>query len=336
MAQVSSSRMTSLVAEVSQVVRDMPEDELSAWTAEHPELQELVSVVRAQKTLPSLPSLREGCVRLRHPSGGFCDVSTYGAHLISWCPSPNNEQVFLADMAQVGKPGVAIRGGVPICWPQFGGFEQAAEAPGLKHGFARTSGAWNLVRQTEDQAAFLLTADENTLARWPRNFQFFYTVSIGSGSVRMEMEVRNNDETPLEFTGCLHSYWRCASSERCSVEGLRGCQFDRGIGDSFRGDAVEEQTAVPFTDEKETQLLYADAGDAVTLVEDGRPRLRITKSNVPDWVLWNTGAENGSGLKDLRDGEYKTYVCIEPTFASKPVRVAPASVWIASHEARVL
>jgi len=333
MAQASSSRIGSLVAEVSQAVSEMPEDQLNSWVADHPELKQVISSVRARNVLPAL---REGCVRLCHASGGFCDISIYGAHLLSWCPTPENEQIFLADMAQVGKDGVAIRGGVPICWPQFGGFEQAAGAPGLKHGFARTSGAWKLARQTEDSATFLLSSDEDTLARWPRNFQFFYTVSIGSCSVRMEMEVKNNDESPLEFTGCLHSYWRCNSSEKCAVEGLRGCKFDRGIGDSFRGDAVEEQALVQFVDAKETQLLYADAGDAVTLVEDGRPRLRITKSNVPDWVLWNTGAENGSGLKDLREGEYKTYVCVEPTFASKPVRVAPGAVWIASHEARVL
>merc|ERR1712113_1356979 len=85
-----------------------------------------------------------------------------------------------------------------------------------------------------------------------------------------------------------------------------------GIGGSFRGDAIEDRTSVPFVDAKETQLLFSDGGDAVTLVEDGKQRLRLTKSNMPDWILWNTGAENGSGLKDLKEGEYKKYVCVEP------------------------
>lgn len=152
----------------------------------------------------------------------------------------------------------------------------------------------------------------------------------------MEMDVQNNNDVPLEFTGCLHSYWRCISSERCSVKGLKGSKFDTGIGSSFRGDADETRSAVPFADATETQLLYGDAGDVVTLVEGDRPRLRLTKSNMPDWVLWNTGAENGSGIKDLEEGEYKNYVCIEPAFASRPVRVAPGASWIASHEARVL
>merc|ERR1719261_118548 len=72
--------------------------------------------------------------------------------------------------------------------------------------------------------------------------------------------------------------------EQCAVEGLKGIKFDKGIGNSFRGDAVEERDSVPFVDAKETQLLYADAGDVVTLTEAGKRRLRLTKSNLPDWV----------------------------------------------------
>merc|ERR1712139_622544 len=206
----------------------------------------------------------------------------------------------------------------------------------LKHGFVRTSSKWTVLRQSEDSVSLVLKSDDETHKSWDKDFEFVYTVSLGSGSVRMEMEVRNDNSSPLEFTGCLHSYWRCKSMEQCAVEGLKGTKFDTGIGNCFRGDAVEERDSVPFVDAKETQLLYCDAGDAVTLTEDGKKRLRLTKSNVPDWVLWNTGAENGSGIKDLKEGEYKKYVCVEPGFASRPVTVAPGDSWIASHEARLL
>jgi len=235
----------------------------------------------------------------------------------------------------VGKPGLAIRGGVPICWPQFGTFENAADSCKLKHGFVRTR-EWTVMCQSEDSVSLVLKSDEETRKSWAKDFEFVYTVSLGSKSVRMEMEVRNDDKGPLEFTGCLHSYWRCDSSEKCAVQGLKGTKFDTGIGNSFRGDAVEDRDSVPFVDAKETQLMYGDAGDAVTLIEDGKRRLRLTKSNLPDWVLWNTGAENGSGIKDLKEGEYKKYVCVEPGFASSPIKVAPGNTFIASHEARLL
>jgi len=263
-------------------------------------------------------------------------VSTYAAHLLSWCPAPGDERVFLGEMAKVGEPGLAIRGGVPICWPQFGSFENAADSCKLTHGFARKSNTWSVLRRAADSVSFVLRSDEDSRKAWAKDFEFVYTVSLGAGSVRMEMEVRNDNDDALEFTGCLHSYWSCGSSDKCSVEGLRGAKFDTGIGKCFRAEAEEQRGSVPFVDAKETQLIYGDAGDAVTLVEDGSPRLRLTKSNMPDWVLWNTGAENGSGIKDLKEGEYKRYVCVEAGFASRPIRVAPGACWLASHEARVL
>merc|ERR1719335_1482917 len=311
---------------------------------DHPELEQVVlpirdgvSILRKKPAFSFLPEPRSGnIIELRHSSGGTCKVSTYAAHLLSWCPTPGNEQIFLGEMAEVGKTGVAIRGGVPICWPQFGTFETAADSCKLKHGFVRTSGKWTVLRQSQDSVSLVLKADDETRKSWAKDFEFVYTVSLGSKSVRMEMEVCNNNSSPLEFTGCLHSYWRCSSSEKCAVEGLKGTKFDTGIGNCFRGDAVEERSSVQFTDAKETQLLYGDAGDAVTLIEDGKRRLRLTKSNLPDWVLWNTGAENGSGIKDLKEGEYKKYVCVEPGFASRPIQVAPGASWIGSHEARLL
>jgi D-hexose-6-phosphate mutarotase len=318
--------------------------EFNQWVCDHPELEQVVlpirdgvSIVRKKPTFSFVPEPRSGnVIELRHSSGGTCKVSTYAAHLLSWCPTPGNEQVFLGEMAEVGKPGLAIRGGVPICWPQFGTFETAVDSCKLKHGFVRTSSSWTVLRQSEDSVSLVLHSDDETRKSWDKEFEFVYTVSLGKDSVRMEMEVRNRNSSPLEFTGCLHSYWRCNSLEKCAVEGLHGAKFDKGIGNTFRGDSVEDRSSVPFVDATETQLLYSDAGDAVTLVEDGKRRLRLTKCNLPDWVLWNTGAENGSGIKDLKEGEYKKYVCVEPGFASRPIKVAPGATWIASHEARLL
>jgi D-hexose-6-phosphate mutarotase len=321
------------------------------WVCKHDQLEQVllpirdgVSLLRKKPAFDFSPAPRllepvsGSVVELRHSSGGTCRVSTYAAHLLSWCPTPGNEQIFLGEMAEVGKPGLAIRGGVPICWPQFGTFENASDSCGMVHGFARNKhgSKWTLLRQSEDSVSLLLKSDDETRKSWAKDFEFVYTVSLGKDTVRMEMEVHNDTSSPLEFTGCLHSYWKCSSIEKCAVQGLKGAAFDTGIGSSFRGDAIEDRSAVPFSDAKQTQLYYGDAGDAVTLVEDGKRRLRLTKSNLPDWILWNTGAENGSNIKDLREGEYKKYVCVEPGFASKPIKVAPGATWIASHEARLL
>jgi len=283
-------------------------------------------------------SAPEGRVRLSHRSGASCEISLYGAHILSWCPEPGDERLFLGSMAQVGVPGVSIRGGVPLCWPQFGQFKEASNPPDLPHGFARKSSQWKVAKQSEDSVTLQLADDEGTRAMWPFPFQFLYKISLGDRTMRVSMEITNNGNEPMEFTGCLHTYWSCNSSQSCYVEGLQGASFDKYIGDSFRGDAVEERAAVPFSDEKETQLLYTKTSDVITLIEEGGRSLRLTKSNMPDWVLWNTGAENGSNIKDLdmANSEYQRYVCVEPGFTSKPIHVAPGTTWVASHETEAL
>jgi len=255
--------------------------------------------------------------------------------VVSWCPQPGNEQLFLGSMAKIGEPGLAIRGGVPIIWPQFGDFMGAKGAPGQNHGFVRTSSNWQVAEEAEDSVVFVMTPNEDS-AKWSADFEFKYIVSLGKNSLHIGLEVTNNGHEPIEFTGCLHTYFKCDAVDQCAVHGLRGSKIDVGIGNCFRGDKTEERPAVPFTDEKETQLMFGSASDRVVLTEDGKDRLRLTKSNMPDWVLWNTGAENGSGIKNLAPGEYRKYVCVEPGFASQPIHVAPGSVWVGSHEVQLL
>merc|ERR1712224_763104 len=134
--------------------------EFNQWVCDHPELEQVVlpirdgvSILRKKPAFSFSPEPRTATddvtgdiIELRHSSGGTCKVSTFAAHLLSWCPTPGNEQVFLGEMAEVGKPGLAIRGGVPICWPQFGTFENAVDYCKLKHGFVRTSDKWTVLR----------------------------------------------------------------------------------------------------------------------------------------------------------------------------------------------
>src|SRR5687768_12899777 len=60
------------------------------------------------------------CVRLRHPVGATADVSLHGAHVLSWKPAPARERLYLSPNASHA-PGTAIRGGIPVVFPQFAG-----------------------------------------------------------------------------------------------------------------------------------------------------------------------------------------------------------------------
>lgn len=75
-----------------------------------------------------------------------------GAHLLSWKPVGEEEVLWLSNNTPF-KTGVALRGGVPICWPWFG---PAAQQGLPSHGFARNL-PWALKAHNEDDNGVMLT-----------------------------------------------------------------------------------------------------------------------------------------------------------------------------------
>src|SRR3954463_8096737 len=77
-------------------------------------------------------------VTLRADDGATAEIHHHGAHVTSWRPSPDgDERLYLSGASEYGD-GKAIRGGIPIIFPQF-----ATEGPLPRHGFARTT-AWSV------------------------------------------------------------------------------------------------------------------------------------------------------------------------------------------------
>ena len=82
-------------------------------------------------------------IELNALDGAFARVYLDGAHVTSWIPTRSTfDRLFVSREAQYG-PSCSIRGGIPVCFPQFGAF-----GPMKHHGFARLS-RWNVVRQEE-------------------------------------------------------------------------------------------------------------------------------------------------------------------------------------------
>ena len=72
-------------------------------------------------------------IRIAAPDGAQAIVTLYGAHLVSWKSSDGKERLFMSSASALDGS-KAIRGGVPVIFPQF-----AERGAGLRHGFARTS-----------------------------------------------------------------------------------------------------------------------------------------------------------------------------------------------------
>ncbi|XP_018680923.2 putative glucose-6-phosphate 1-epimerase isoform X4 [Musa acuminata AAA Group] len=70
-------------------------------------------------------------VVLRGLRGSSAEVYLYGCHVTSWKNNHDEELLFLSSKA-IFKPPKAIRGGIPICFPQFGSHGNLEQ-----HGFVR-------------------------------------------------------------------------------------------------------------------------------------------------------------------------------------------------------
>jgi glucose-6-phosphate 1-epimerase len=123
-------------------------------------------------------------------------VYLHGAHLTSWRTADGRERLFLSDTAAFAPP-KAIRGGVPICFPQFGNFGPCP----AQHGFARNR-AFAVEAATSDSATLLLEypGDEPS---YPCPFALRVGLQLAPGALRQTLTATNTGASPLPPRGPL-------------------------------------------------------------------------------------------------------------------------------------
>lgn len=258
-------------------------------------------------------------IDLMAPGGATARVYLDGAHVTSWVPVGGPEQLFVSANAGYG-PGVAIRGGVPVCWPQFGPFGSLPQ-----HGFARLM-RWQLMQESRDahtaQATLRLVDSEATRAQWPHAFVTELTVIVGGATLEIRLRVTNSGHAPLSFTAALHPYFRVADAYAVEVTGLSGLRYRDGVRGGEECD--EAGDTVPIREH--IDRVYYGAPDVLTLREPHRT-LRLEKQGFPDAVVWNPGAEGTRTRADFVDGDERQMVCVEAAVVRPPVTLAPGAQW---------
>ncbi|WP_204249990.1 D-hexose-6-phosphate mutarotase [Rhodoferax koreensis] len=252
------------------------------------------------------------CMRLSHASGDSALVALHGGHVLSWTAG-GIERLYLSPKAVMdGK--TAIRGGVPVCFPQFN-----QRGPLAKHGFAR-----NLPWTAEvdgDKGVFTLQSNATTRALWPHDFKAKLAVSLSAGGLQLDFSVDNTGTAPLEFTVALHTYFRVAAIAEVSLEGLDG----RPVWDSVADTHAVQDGAVRFT--QEFDCVYQAAANPLKL-NDGQTSLHIAQSaNLGQTVVWNPGAELCARLADMPADGYQNMLCVEAAQIDAPVSLAAGMHW---------
>ena len=255
-------------------------------------------------------------VVLTADDGAQAEVYLHGGHVTSWKPAAGEERLFLSSTSEF-RSGAAIRGGVPVCFPQFATF-----GPLPKHGFVRTL-PWAIRHGGANSIALQLTESAATLKLWPHAFTTVLTVSIVAQSLLLEFEVTNTGDAPFEFTGALHTYFRVSDVRATAIEGLSGRRYaDRAGG----GHVEDVQSESPIAFDGEVDRVYYDAPERVTIREADR-MTTVMSRGFPDVVVWNPGPLMGAKMGDLEPDGYRRMVCVEAAIVGKPIVLEPQAIW---------
>lgn len=249
--------------------------------------------------------------------GSSASIDSHGANLLSWRTVDGRERLFLSRTAR-RETGCAIRGGVPVIFPQFGG-----TGP-LRHGFARVLN-WSLVDATESQARFALESSQATLERWPHHFRLEMTYQLTPNRLLMTLCVTNTGSDAFQFTCALHTYLRISDLGETTVLGLHNRSYHDEVTRTSLVDSDQELRFSGLVDR-----VYAGVARTGVSLQSGAGMMDVVSKGFEDLVVWNPGAAAAASLPDLHPSGYREFVCIESAMIQNPPRLSPWENWSGS------
>ena len=260
-------------------------------------------------------------VRLCAKDGATATITLHGAHVVSWKSRQGVEQLYLSPNTRF-ESGQAIRGGVPIVFPQF---NTRGVLP--RHGFARTC-RWAV---EEDAAANVEGACRVTLALqnhkvikalWPYAFGCTLNVTLQDDCLAMTLTVSNHGSEAFSFQAALHTYLAIGAIESVHLAGLEASDFEDTT--AAGGNAVKPHTALqPF---EAIDRIYFNAPGQMQL-QSALGQVDLLHSGFNDVVVWNPGDGAAACPPDLPKDGFRHFLCVEAARIGQPVELGPAQVW---------
>lgn len=265
-------------------------------------------------------------VLLREVRGSSAEVYLYGGQVTSWKNDHGEELLFVSSKATF-KPPKAIRGGIPICFPQFA--NRGSLEP---HGFARNR-FWSIDKDPPPFPAatssrtfvdLILKPSEEDLKIWPHSFEFRLRVALSpGGDLMLTSRIRNTntDGKPFSFTFAYHTYFSVSDISEVRVEGLETLDYlENKERFTEQGDAI--------TFESEVDKIYLSTPTKIAILDHEKKRTFVLrKDGLPDAVVWNPWDKKAKAMADFGDEEYKHMLCVEAAAVEKPITLKPGEEW---------
>jgi len=268
-------------------------------------------------------------IELKHGKGNSSvTIVPFGATIISWIVD-GQERIFVSKDA-IMDGSKAIRGGVPVCFPNFGPWSL-----GPQHGFARNSKEWKVnhepkvdINNGDVELILELSDSEETRKLWDQKFTLVYTLVLKEKALDLKVCVKNNEaEKDLDMTFCFHTYFTTSDLSKVAISNLKGLSYTDKTTEGWP--IVTEENEIVnikgFTDR-----VYAQAPDEIEVATGPDSKLKLSKSGMKDWVVWNP-YETAAKMADMHENGHLEFVCVEATQTTNRIVIGPGKTWDATH-----
>ncbi|MEK5771221.1 D-hexose-6-phosphate mutarotase [Acinetobacter variabilis] len=267
----------------------------------------------------SVVTIKKGEAEILHIRNDYCEaeISLQGAQVLKFFSKKlNKDLLWLSELNQY-QQGKAIRGGIPLCFPWFGGHPTDANLPA--HGFARNK-VWQLKDITEEvtghHVLLELTDSEATHRYWDYAFKLEMLIHCGE-QLQLEFKLNNLDERSFEFTFAWHSYFP-VETQIAQVKSLQGLSYIDQLDQNQQ--KVQKEDSIGFT--SELDRIYPETSGKFTLFQNHSEQINI-QSTAKSAVIWNPWIEKAKRLGDMHDDAWREFICVETgQIATQKVQLA--------------
>jgi glucose-6-phosphate 1-epimerase len=277
-------------------------------------------------------------ITIDHPTNhASVTVGLKGATITAWKMFSNNLLYTspLADLSIDNK--TPIRGGIPICWPNFG--PPPTAYPKLpKHGFARSM-IWSYLGSEVDEnedimGIFQLKSNQDTLDMFPFNFTLTLKILLGMSYLQTTIEITNHDEVEFPSQFLFHTYLHTDNISQTVVTGLKDFSYTDQV---FKQESTDRSALLPITEEVDRiyrRHVYDNAAcrfrdeELIALGDGGNCDITLRAINLHDVVVWNPHIEKTKELKDLPPDGWKDFVCVEMGTVSDPFKIQGGQTFV--------
>lgn len=267
---------------------------------------------------------------LTEPTGSSAEVLLYGGQVMSW-KNDRREQLLFRSTKALTKSPKTIRGGIPICFPQFGNSGTLE-----LHGFARNR-LWALdpcpspLPPSKSQASvdLILKSTEDDLRTWPHSFELRLRILLGPGKLTMISRVRNTDRKVFSFTFAMRNYLSISDVSEIRVEGLETLDY---LDNLMEGEMFTEQTdAITF--DGAVDRVYLRTPTKIAVIDHEKKRtLVVQKEGLPDAALWSPWDKKVKVIPEFLDKDYKSMLCVDSAAVEAPIVLKPSEEWMGRQE----